>query len=176
MMVNIRGSISRKLSKASHLVVALLLLFLLFSCSAEAPLTLCRVGLQTKDTSRSLQVRIIDPLLSYNIYYRAMYKGTGTSYGSMSSSDNYKRLGDDGILVSQGLWDIEVLFSSLDASENDGSDYVMKASARGIYINLNTTVITVSPESEDSTATGKGKLSIEEYTLENLGTSSTSVP
>ena len=52
----------------------------------------------------------------------------------------------------------------------------MKASARGIYINLNTNVITVTPESDASAETGKGKLHIDDYTLQNLTLPSGSSP
>ena len=105
---------SRKLFRASLVVVALLVLFPLFSCSSDSALEICRVDLRTEDTGRDLKAVIVDPLLSYNIYYRSIYKGSGASFGGMSSDDAYVRLGNDGILLSQGLWDIEVLFSTLD--------------------------------------------------------------
>lgn len=64
----------------------------------------------------------------------------------MSDSKVFKRLDSNGILVSQGLWDVEILFSEKTDDEIDGSigtNYAFMAASRNTYINLNTTTITV---------------------------------
>ncbi len=129
---------------------------------------LCRVGITTTDSSRRLSATIIDPLDSYNIYYRSTYQGTGSSYGNMSPDSDYIRLGDDGILLSQGLWTIEVLFSEKDVStlsDSAATNYVIKAKAENVYINLNTKSIAVTIDTNNSS---KGALRIDSYSLQKL--------
>ena len=159
--------------KATVTLLALFVLILISSCSPET-MQLCRVGITTEESSRSLSATITDPINTLNIYYRTIYKGTGSSYGNMSTSTTYKRLDSNGILVSQGLWDVEVLFSERDTSTLDGSvgtNYVCKASVRNTYINLNTTTITVQFETENT----YGTFSIDSYVLSGLSVPSATV-
>ena len=92
----------------------------------------------------------------------------------MSDSKVFKRLDSNGILVSQGLWDVEILFSEKTDDEIDGSigtNYAFMAASRNSYINLNTTTITVEIENTDN----YGTLSINSYVLSGLSTPSTTV-
>lgn len=71
----------------------------------------------------------------------------------MSESTFFKKLDGNGILVSQGLWDIEILFSEKTDDKIDGSigtNYAFIAASRNTYINLNTTSITVEIENTEN--------------------------
>lgn len=96
-------------------------------------------------------------LLCYNIYYKSIYKGSGSSYGNMSDTDPYLPLPTSGILLSQGLWEIKVVLANKvdnpapSISVSDSNNYP-NGSSGVIFINLNTTTITVKLESGDGYA------------------------
>lgn len=130
---------------------------MILSCSPET-IELFRVGISTEYQTRDLAAKFItDPLNDYSIYYRSIYKGTGDSYGDMSNDNRYRLLDSNGILVSQGLWEIEVVFKS----ENVGSIYSPTDISSEIiettgitYINLNTSNIAVSVQTTSSEEKG----------------------
>ena len=167
-MINKGNKIISAFRKATVTLLALFVLILISSCSPET-MQLCRVGIGTENSSRSLTATITDPLDTLNIYYRTIYKGTGSSYGDMSTSTTYKRLDSNGILVSQGLWDVEVLFSTQSKDSLDGSvatNYMFSGSAKNTYININTSKITVEL---DTTNQGlNGSVLISSYSLANM--------
>ena len=101
----------------------------------------------------------MDPLGS-NIYYRTIYKGSGDFYSS-NSTTNYNKLTSDGILVSQGLWEVQVVFSTVDKSQYTEAEAksLVHATSGDIFINLNTTSITVELKS------GDGSVQINSYNL-----------
>ena len=171
-MMKIKGTmIFKSIRKAAVLLLALFVVLLISSCSPET-LELCRVGVSTEGITRDLTATIVtDPLKEYKIYYRSTYKGKGVSYGDMSKSNSYNLLdSSSGILISQGLWEIEVIFRN--ASESSSSTYTpsdisteIHGTSGVVYINLNTTQITVSVDSSNSTE--KGIITVE-YSLESI--------
>ena len=136
-------------TKSFKLITALLLLlFIAFfsSCSYETP-QLCNISINLNNNrSRSLTATI-DPLNNYTVYYKSIYKGSDSqAYNNMSSSDSFNRLTSSGILVSQGLWEIQAIFKPTKVDEPN--TYIptkgdVIATSGDIFINLNTTSITV---------------------------------
>lgn len=145
---------------APIILMALVILCLFSSCTPQ-DLVICRVDIE-RGKSRALNVSY-DPIDDTFIYYRAIYKGNGASFGDMSISPSYKKLTSEGILVSQGLWEIEVLFSSTDRGETvTPSTGLVYASSGNIFINLNTTTITVTVGGSE------GYARVSSYTLTDI--------
>ena len=145
-MMKIKGTmIFKSIRKAVVLLLALFVVLLISSCSPET-LELCRVGISTEETTRNLTATLSDPLNTYKVYYRSIYKGKGVSDGDMSKSNSYNLLdSSSGILISQGLWEIEVIFRN--ASESSSSTYTpsdisteIHGTSGVVYINLNTEI------------------------------------
>ena len=117
------------------IAVALIVLAALSSCTpnSDSPI-LCNVKLNMAEDSRSF-----DPisfsgstdLSEYVLYYTSTYKGSGSSFGSFS-----KKLYTGSILLSQGLW-------CIDCEWYDGDTKIASGSTGDIWINLNTSVITI---------------------------------
>ena len=103
-----KSRICKAFNNTRVILLALFVALLFASCSPSS-LTLCRVGIDNDKDSRTLSA-VIDPLGS-NIYYRTIYKGSGDYYSS-NSSTSYNRLTGEGIIVSQGLWEVQVVFSN----------------------------------------------------------------
>lgn len=130
--------------------MALFVVLLFVSCSHET-LPLCRVNLEASNTSRELYAIIGSTDISgdFDIYYKSMYKGTGSSYGNMSDTDPYIPLPSSGILLSQGLWEIKVILANKvdnpdsTISVSDSYNYP-NGSSGDIFINLNTSTIRIS--------------------------------
>ena len=94
-------TIFNEIRRASVIILAIFVVLLISSCSPET-MQLCRVGISTENSTRNLTATIItDPLANYNIYYKSIYKGSGSSYGNMSDTDPYLPLPTSGILLSQ---------------------------------------------------------------------------
>ena len=103
------GDNGKRLKKVSGIILALLFIALLSSCSPVSDtLTLCRVSLDNP-SSRSLSATV-DPL-GTNVYVRTIYNGTGERYTNLSESE-YCKIPTEGIVVSQGLWEVQAIFSS----------------------------------------------------------------
>lgn len=146
--------ICKTLNNTRILLLALFVVLLFSSCSPNS-LTLWRVGIENDKDSRLLSA-VIDPLGSY-IYYRTIYKGykgSGDYYYSSNFSTSYKRLTSEGIIVSQGLWEVQVVFSNEEKTSYTESEAepLIHATSGDIFINLNTTTITVELESGDGYA------------------------
>ena len=146
--------ICKTLNNTRILLLALFVVLLFSSCSPNS-LTLCRVGIENDKDSRSLSA-VIDPLGSY-IYYWTIYKGykgSGDYYYSSNFSTSYNRLTSEGIIVSQGLWEVQVVFSNEETTSYTESEAepLIHATSGDIFINLNTTTITVELESGDGYA------------------------
>ena len=172
-MKNLGMSIFNEFRRATAIILTLFVLILISSCSPET-IELCRVGISTEYQTRNLAASITDPIQSYTKYYRTIYRGKGKSYGDMSESTIFKKLDGNGILVSQGLWDIEILFSEKTDAKIDGSigtNYAFIAASRNTYINLNTTSITVDIEDTEN----YGTLNINSYVLSGLSVPSATV-
>ena len=104
------GDKMKKRSLFKHIfliiAVALIVLAALSSCTpnSDSPI-LCNVILNVAEDSRAF-----DPisfsgsvdLSKYDLYYTAIYKGSGSSFGSEN-----KKLYTGSILISQGLWCID---------------------------------------------------------------------
>ena len=101
-MMKTKGkTIFNAIRRASVIILAIFVVLLISSCSPET-MQLCRVGISTENSTRNLTATIItDPLANYNIYYKSIYKGSGSSYGNMSDTDPYLPLPTSGILLSQ---------------------------------------------------------------------------
>ena len=117
------------------IAVALIVLAALSSCTpnSDSPI-LCNVKLNMAEDSRSF-----DPisfsgstdLSNCNLYYTAIYKGSGSSFGSEN-----KKLYTGSILLSQGLW-------CIDCEWYDGDTKIASGSTGDIWVNLNTSVLTI---------------------------------
>lgn len=133
------GDKMKKRSLFKHIfliiAVALIVLAALSSCTpnSDSPI-LCNVILNMAEDSRAF-----DPisfsgsvdLSKYDLYYTAIYKGSGSSFGSEN-----KKLYTGSILISQGLW-------CIDCEWYDGDTKIASGSTGDIWINLNTSVITI---------------------------------
>ena len=137
------------------------------ACSSETH-QLCNIRINLEeDNSRSLSA---EPLKNYTIYYKSIYRGSDPSkaYGDMSNSSSFNKLTSSGILVSQGLWEIEAIFK-----ESDQGDIYTPienepiASSGNIYINLNTQSIAVSFTSNE------GYVRLTQYELRSVPNSIT---
>ena len=145
-----KSRICKAFNNTRVILLALFVALLFASCSPSS-LTLCRVGIDNDKDSRTLSA-VIDPLGS-NIYYRTIYKGSGEYYSS-NFSTSYNRLTGEGIIVSQGLWEVQVVFSNEEKTAYTESEAtsLIHATSGDIFINLNTTSITVEIESGDGYA------------------------
>ena len=136
--------------KGAAIVLSALLCILLFSCSSpQSEICIVSITLEEEDT-RSITASFT-PLSTYTVYYRSISRGTGVSYGAMSETDDFKKLTGNGILLSQGLWEIEAVFKETDCGDTySPADKEPVASSGLIFINLNTSSIPVSfPEGTD---------------------------
>ena len=156
--------------KGAAIMLSALLCSLLFSCSSpQSEICIVSITLEEEDT-RSITASFT-PLSTYTVYYRSQYRGTGVSYGAMSETDDFKKLTGNGILLSQGLWEIEAVFKETDCGDTySPADKEPVASSGLIFINLNTSSIPVSfPEGTD------GYLNISSYTLSSVPDSITNL-
>lgn len=167
-------TIFNEIRRASVIILAIFVVLLISSCSPET-MQLCRVGISTENSTRNLTATIItDPLANYNIYYKCLYKGTGKSYCGITNENEYRLLDSNGILLSQGLWEIKVIFKS----KNVGTTYSptdltteITGTTGDTYINLNTKKLTVTVDTSNSNI--KGSISIE-YSLKKIPATSLS--
>lgn len=167
-------TIFNAIRRASVIILAIFVVLLISSCSPET-MQLCRVGISTENSTRNLTATIItDPLANYNIYYKCLYKGTGKSYCGITNENEYRLLDSNGILLSQGLWEIKVIFKS----KNVGTTYSptdltteITGTTGDTYINLNTKKLTVTVDTSNSNI--KGSISIE-YSLKKIPATSLS--
>ena len=156
--------------KGAAIMLSALLCILLISCSSpQSEICIVSITLEEEET-RSITANFT-PLSTYTVYYRSQYRGTGVSYGAMSETDDFKKLTGNGILLSQGLWEIEAVFKETDCGDTySPADKEPVASSGNIFINLNTSSIPVSfPEGTD------GYLNISSYTLSSVPDSITNL-
>ena len=160
-----KSGFNKKLSYIGAVILfsAFFVLQFLTSCSPSSPV-LCTVRLGYDDEARSISA-VFDPLDNYTVYYRSIYRGSDikNSYGDMSQNQTFNRLTSNGIILSQGLWEIEAIFKE----KNVGDTYTPSegepvASSGDIFINLNTKSINVRFSS------GTGYMKISSYNLVNL--------
>ena len=160
-----KSGFNKKLSFIGAVILfsAFFVLQFLTSCSPSSPV-LCTVRLGYDDEARSISA-VFDPLDDYTVYYRSIYRGSDikNSYGDMSQNQTFNRLTSNGIILSQGLWEIEAIFKE----SNVGDTYTPSegepiASSGDIFINLNTKSINVRFPS------GSGYMKISSYNLVNL--------
>ena len=156
--------------KGAAIMLSALLCILLISCSSpQSEICIVSITLEEEET-RSITASFT-PLSTYTVYYRSIYRGTGVSYGAMSETDDFEKLTGNGILLSQGLWEIEAVFKETDCGDTySPADKEPVASSGNIFINLNTSSIPVSfPEGTD------GYLNISSYTLSSVPDSITNL-
>ena len=160
-----KSGFNKKLSYIGAVILfsAFFVLQFLTSCSPSSPV-LCTVRLGYDDEARSISA-VFDPLDDYTVYYRSIYRGSDikNSYGDMSQNQTFNRLTSNGIILSQGLWEIEAIFKE----KNVGDTYTPSegepiASSGDIFINLNTKSINVRFSS------GTGYMKISSYNLVSL--------
>ncbi len=157
--MKMNGDNGKRLRKVSGIILALLLIVFFSSCSPVSDtLTLCRVSLDNP-SSRSLTATV-DPL-GNNVYVRTIYKGSGEFYSNLSSEE-YRKIPTEGIVVSQGLWEVQAIFSS-DGKPSTYTDKEAETLPGGtsgvIFINLSTQSISVKLDE------GTGSAVISSYTL-----------
>ena len=160
-----RRGLNRKLSFIGAVILfsAFFVLQFLTSCSPSSPV-LCTVRLGYDDEARSISA-VFDPLDDYTVYYRSIYRGSDikNSYGDMSQNQTFNRLTSNGIILSQGLWEIEAIFKENSVGDTyTPSEGEPIASSGDIFINLNTKSINVRFPS------GSGYMKISSYNLVNL--------
>ena len=155
------GDNGKRLRKVSGIILALLFISLISSCSPVSDtLTLCRVSLDNP-SSRSLTASVDS--LGTNVYVKTIYKGTGERYTNLSESE-YRKIPTEGIVVSQGLWEIQAIFSSDGEksayTDTDEETATLPGGTSGvIFINLSTQSISVKLDE------GTGSAVISSYTL-----------
>ena len=156
--------------KGAAIMLSALLCILLISCSSPQS-EICIVSITLEEEEARNITATFAPLSTYTIYYRSLYRGTGVSYGAMSETDDFIKLTGNGILLSQGLWEIEAVFKETDCGDTySPADKEPVASSGNIFINLNTSSIPVSfPEGTD------GYLNISSYTLSSVPDSITNL-
>ena len=157
--MKMNGDNGKRLKKVSGIILALLFIALLSSCSPVSDtLTLCRVSLDNP-SSRSLTAKI-DPL-GTNVYVKTIYKGSGKFYSNLLG-EGYHKIPTEGIVVSQGLWEVQAIFSS-DGTKKTYTETEAATLPGGtsgdIFINLSTQSISVKLDE------GIGSAVISSYTL-----------
>lgn len=133
--------------RALTILLTILVIALVSACSSETH-QLCNIRINLEEeNSRSLSA---EPLKNYTIYYKSIYRGSDPSkaYGDMSNYSYFKKLTTNGILVSQGLWEIQAIFKDTDQGDtytptNEDLALDLIATSGDIYINLNTKSIAV---------------------------------
>lgn len=123
-------------SLISLILAVALVITALSSCSANnSSLILCNVKLDTSNASRSFDVTRSTLLTNDNMYYKAVYYGNDSAY--YGNTDDYiKYTKTDGILLSQGYW--EILCQWIDKT-----GIIATGSTGKIFVNLNTTSLYV---------------------------------
>ena len=155
--------------RALTILLTLLVIALVSACSSETH-QLCNIRINLEEeNSRSLSA---EPLKNYTIYYKSIYRGSDPSkaYGDMSNYSYFKKLTTNGILVSQGLWEIQAIFKDTDQGDtytptNEDLDLDLIATSGNIYINLNTKSIAVRFSSN------KGYVYFSSYELRSIPSS-----
>ena len=124
------------LSLISLILAVAMMITALSSCSADnSSLILCNVKLDTSNASRSFDVTRSTLLTNDNMYYKAVYYGNDSAcYGN--TDDYIKYTKTDGILLSQGYW--EILCQWIDKT-----GIIATGSTGKIFVNLNTTSLYV---------------------------------
>ena len=157
--MKMNGDNRKRLRKVSGIILALLFISLVSSCSPVSDaLTLCRVSLDNP-SSISLTATV-DPL-GNNVYVKTKYKGTGERYTNLSESE-YCKIPTEGIVVSQGLWEVQAIFSSdgkPSTYTNKEAETLPGGTSGVIFINLSTQSISVKLDE------GTGSAVISSYTL-----------
>ena len=147
-----RNRFIRVTRRVSALLLALIVVLFISSCSDEG-MKLCRVNLDTGSISRQLDAIVNTSEIDQDflIYYKAIYKGTGTACGDMTTESKYKLLGTEGILLSQGIWKIDVLLTNKIANTNPASEVEksdltnpLEGSTGDVFVNLNTNTFRVT--------------------------------
>ena len=166
-MPNIGNDIKLCFLKATTILLTFLVIALVSACSPETH-QLCNIRINLEEeNSRSLSA---EPLKNYTIYYKSIYRGSDPSkaYGDMSNSSSFNKLTSSGILVSQGLWEIQAIFKETDQDDTyTPTEGELIASSGNIYINLNTQSIAVSFTSNE------GYVRLTQYELRNVPNSIT---
>ena len=124
------------LSLISLILAVAMMITALSSCSADnSSLILCNVKLDTSNASRSFDVTRSTLLTNDNMYYKAVYYGNDSAcYGNTDGYIKYTKT--DGILLSQGYW--EILCQWIDKT-----GIIATGSTGKIFVNLNTTSLYV---------------------------------
>ena len=166
---NVKIDVKTCFLRALTILLMLLVIALVSACSSETH-QLCNIRINLEEeNSRSLSA---EPLKNYTIYYKSIYRGSSPSkaYGDMSDSSYFKKLTTNGILVSQGLWEIQAIFKVTDQGDtytptNEDLDLDLIATSGNIYINLNTKSIAVRFSSN------KGYVYFSSYELRSIPSS-----
>lgn len=113
----------------------------LSSCSADnSSLILCNVKLEEDEYSRRLtSISTSATITDEKMYYYPEYLGSGSCYPNIAGNDYIEYNKDNGILLSQGLWNIKCKW----INEAGSGSTVLEGETGPIWINLNTQVIYV---------------------------------
>lgn len=144
------------------LIVILMVITVLSSCSADnsSPI-LCNVKLDYDNSRDFGKPSLISKLTDTTLFYKSNYLGSGSSYGSTTDYVSYP---DGGLILSQGLWQIDCKWMK-------GDTLIAEGTTRDIWVNLNTSSILVYLEEN----VGKGSFSLESYKVKCSDNSVSSV-
>lgn len=144
------------------LIVISMVITVLSSCSADnsSPI-LCNVKLDYDNSRDFGKPSLISKLTDTTLFYKSNYLGSGSSYGSTTDYVSYP---DGGLILSQGLWQIDCKWMK-------GDTLIAEGTTRDIWVNLNTSSILVYLEEN----VGKGSFSLESYKVKCSDNSVSSV-
>ena len=126
-------------SLISLILAVAMVITALSSCSADnSSLILCNVKLEEDEGSRRLtSISTSATITDEKMHYYPEYLGSGSCYPNIVGNDYIEYNKDNGILLSQGLWNIKCKWI------NKAGSTVLEGETGPIWINLNTQVIYV---------------------------------
>ena len=144
------------------LAVIFILIIVISSCTdTNSSPVLCNVKLDYNNSRDFNNIKLSSELTNSTLHYKAIYLGSGSSYGAKS---NFVEYPEGGLILSQGLWRIDCRWMN-------GDILIAEGTTRDIWVNLNTTSIIVYLEEN----VGKGSFSLESYKVKCSDNSVSSV-
>ena len=114
------------------LAVIFILIIVISSCTdTNSSPVLCNVKLDYNNSRDFNNIKLSSELTNSTLHYKAIYLGSGSSYGAKS---NFVEYPEGGLILSQGLWRIDCRWMN-------GDILIAEGTTRDIWVNLNTTSI-----------------------------------
>lgn len=141
---------TQNIFKTLILAVIFILIIVISSCTdTNSSPVLCNVKLDYDNSRYFNDIELSSELTNSTLHYKAIYLGSGSSYGAKSGFVPYP---DGGLILSQGLWRIDCKWMI-------GNVLIAEGTTRDIWVNLNTSSIIVYLEEND----GIGSFSLDSY-------------